>query len=68
MTTNLRPADLQALMRLFRGIGLEHSRRISIEDTDLVRKLPIADDAYILLPSDPTYQTLRTYLSTALTD
>ena len=55
-------------MRLFRGIGLEHSRRISIEDTDLVRKLPIADDAYILLPSDPTYQTLRTYLSTALTD
>ena len=67
MTTNLRPADLQALMRLFRGIGLEHSRRISIEDTDLVRKLPIADDAYILLPSDPTYQTLRTYLSLALT-
>jgi LCP family protein required for cell wall assembly len=67
MTTNLRPADFQALVPLLRGSGQEHSRRISVEDTDLVRKLPIAHDAYILLPRDPTYQTLRTYLSAALT-
>ena len=66
MMTNLRPIDLKELSRLLGGAGLEHSRHVTIDDSDLVRKLPIAPNFYIVLPSDPTYRTLRSYLSDVL--
>lgn len=66
MMTSLRPIDIRAMARLLHGVKLENSRRVTIDDSDLLRKLPIAPNFSIVLPRDPTYRALRAYLSSVL--
>src|SRR5919108_1047067 len=64
--TNLHPADLRELAAHIGQGRLRDSRRINLEDSALLRKDPIAPGAYIVLPRDASYRTLRGYLARLL--
>jgi hypothetical protein len=64
--TNLQPTDMLALLPMLKSTTLTDSQHITIEDTDLVRKMPVGRGAYIVLPADASYAALRGFLSETL--
>jgi len=64
--TSLRPADLQELNHLVSHLRLRDTLRLTIDDSNFLRKVAIAGDSYVLVPRDGTYNALRKYLATEL--
>jgi len=64
--TNLRPTDMREMVGLFSHVWLQDTRRVTIDDSNFLRKEEISGGAYILLPRDGTYSALRTYLAEEL--
>jgi len=64
--TKLRPAYLQGLDRMVTQTRLQAASRLSIDESNFLRKVDISGPFYALVPKDGNYDALRGYLATAL--
>jgi len=66
--TNLRIPEMRQLAELADQFKETDIRRLSIDNTNLVRDTVSPEGLYILVPRDPTYETLHRTLAMALPD
>jgi LCP family protein required for cell wall assembly len=64
--TNLRLADLPPLQRLARRVQLSGISRLTVDETNLLRREPLPDNDYLLLPRDATLVELHRSVAAAL--
>lgn len=66
--TNLRISEMRQLAELASQFKDADIRRISIDNTNLLRDSIQEDGLYVLLPRDPSYATVQRFLALALPD
>jgi LCP family protein required for cell wall assembly len=66
LLTNLRLSDVRPLDELLRRVQVADISRVTIDETNLLRREPLPEGDYLLLPRDPTLGALRHAVAAAL--
>jgi LCP family protein required for cell wall assembly len=64
--TNLRIPELRQLQVLLAPVRTERISRLTLDETNVLRRQPLPEGDYILVPADGTFAELRRYVQAAL--
>jgi LCP family protein required for cell wall assembly len=64
--TNLRPNEMRQLSRLLARVRLANLSHVSVDETNVLRRQPMAEGDYILVPADGKLVDVQRYVRAAL--